>query len=203
MLLMESNKQTKTLVDRARDGDRSAFEELVNVNRPRLEALVRSRLGPHVQAQVSVEDILQETLLEAFRSLDRFRWQGERSFLRWLSGIAENVIRKEHRGLEQRRRVRLEPRRPEQASPSKEMRRNERFDRLERALRNLPDDYQQVIVLCRIEQLRVREIAESMNRSETAVRNLLMRALKQLRRSFGDTESLQLPPRSFTERSEP
>ena len=200
MLIMESSEHSEALVDRAQEGDRSAFEQLVEANRARLEALIRSRLGQHLRSEVEVEDVIQETLLQAFRSMARFRWQGEPSFVRWLGGIAENVIRKEHRGLEQRRKVRLEPRRAEQTSPSKNLRRHERFDRLERALKSLSDDHRQVIILARIEQLRVKEIALRMNRSETAVRNLLLRALKELQECFGDTESLQLPPRSLTER---
>ncbi len=202
MLVMESNEHSEALVGRAQEGDRSAFERLVEANRARLEALVRSRLSEHLRSEVEVEDVVQETLLQAFRSIERFRWQGEQSFVRWLGGIPENVIRKEHRGLEQRRKVRLEPRRAEQTSPSKNLRRHERFDRLEQALKSLSDDHRQVIILARIEQLRVNEIALRMNRSETAVRNLLLRALRELQESFGDTESLQLPPRSLTERTD-
>ena len=41
-----------------------------------------------------------------------------------------------------------------------------------------------------------------MNRSESAVKNLLLRALKELQESFGDTESLQLPRRSLGEGEE-
>ncbi len=194
--------ETKALVDRARNGERSAFEELVDFNRSRLEALIRSRLGPHLRPRVSVEDVSQETFLQAFRSIEQFRWQGEHSFIRWLVRIAENVIRKEHRSLVPPRKVRLQPPVKEQASPSKEMRRNERFDRLEDALSHLRDDHRQVIVLSRIEGLRIGEIARRMKRSESAVRNLLLRALKELRKSFGDTESLRLPSRSLNEGEE-
>ena len=95
MLIMESNEHSEVLVDRAQEGDRSAFEQLVEANRARLEALIRSRLGQHLRSEVEVEDVNQETLLQAFSSIARFRWQGEQSFVRWLGGIAENVIRKE------------------------------------------------------------------------------------------------------------
>ncbi len=44
----------------------------------------------------------------------------------------------------------------------------------------------------------MREIAERMNRSEEAVRQLLARALKKLKAGFGDTESLHLPDSSLT-----
>ena len=156
---------TETLVERARGGDHSAFEQLVEAERPRLEALVRSRLGLRLRSEVDVEDIVQETLLQAFRSIARFRWQGEQSFIRWLAGIAENVIRKEHRGWVQRSKVRLEPDPIEQTSPSKNLRRHERFDRLEQALKGLSEDHREVIILARIERLRVNDIARRMERS--------------------------------------
>jgi hypothetical protein len=41
----------------------------------------------------------------------------------------------------------------------------------------------------------MKEIARRLDRSESAVKNLLLRALKALRQSFGDTESLGLPDR--------
>ena len=199
---MEADARIRILVEEARTGSRESFDELVESNGHRLEALVRSRLGPQLRSEITVEDIVQETLLQAFRSIERFEWRGENSFVRWLAGIAENVLRKQYRGLEQRRRARLEPRREEDVSPSKDLRRHERFDRLKQALETLSDDHRQVITLARLEQLRVKEIADRMNRSESAVRNLLFRALKELRASFGDTESFHLPPRRLSEEAD-
>lgn len=43
--------------------------------------------------------------------------------------------------------------------------------------------------------MKVPEIAQRMNRSPNAVYKLLARALVELRRNFGDTESLTLPDR--------
>ena len=46
------------------------------------------------------------------------------------------------------------------------------------------------------------EVAARMNRSENAVRLLLARAAMKLRESFGDTESLHLPDRTFNTESD-
>jgi RNA polymerase sigma factor (sigma-70 family) len=73
------------------------------------------------------------------------------------------------------------------------MRREERWERLEKSLAALSPDHREVIRLARIEGLEVREIAARMGRTPSAVKNLLLRALKELKRSFGDTESLRLP----------
>ena len=48
-----------------------------------------------------------------------------------------------------------------------------------------------------IEGLKIKEIAERMNRSPAAVKQLLSRALVKLKASFGETESLHLPDREL------
>ena len=82
-------------------------------------------------------------------------------------------------------------------SPSRIARRGERFDRLAEALNRLSADHREVILLSRIEGLRMKEVAKRMNRSENAVLLLLSRGLKKLKESFGETESLHLPWRGL------
>ena len=72
--------------------DREAFERLVSRTRPRLRALLASRLAARVVLGVDVEDVYQETVLRVFKSLSKFEWRGEDSFVRWAGGIAEHVI---------------------------------------------------------------------------------------------------------------
>ena len=80
-------------------------------------------------------------------------------------------------------------------SPGRNLRRQERFDRLSKSVESLSPDYRIVIRLARIEGLKIGEIADRMNRSPSAVRNLLLRAMRELKKSFGETESLSLPDR--------
>jgi RNA polymerase sigma factor (sigma-70 family) len=77
------------------------------------------------------------------------------------------------------------------------LRREERFERLEKSLQSLSPDHREVILLARIEGLQIAAIAERLGRSKSAVKSLLLRALKELKRSFGDTESFHLPDRSL------
>ena len=51
--------------------------------------------------------------------------------------------------------------------------------------------------MSRIDGLRIKEIAERTGRSVDAVKQLLLRGLRSLKRNFGDTESLHLPDRAF------
>jgi RNA polymerase sigma factor (sigma-70 family) len=60
-------------------------------------------------------------------------------------------------------------------SPSKEMRRGERLDRLEAALRELNPDYRTAIQLVRIDGLPVKEAARRMKRTQKSVMHLRRR----------------------------
>lgn len=196
---MVNEPTIQSLVDCAGRGDREAFDELVNRFRGRLRESVerwsRFRMGP----RVDVEDVLQETFLRAFRSLDHFKCTEKddaEAFFRWICGIAKRALGDLFRKGSNREtpaasieRVSSEP------SQSKVLRREERFDRLQDALDKLPPDYRQVLVLSRLEGLSAQEIAQRMGRTPNAVYHLIVRALQLLREQFGDTESFHLPDR--------
>ena len=195
---MTDEKPIRSLVREAQAKDDAAFQELVARYRDRLEHQIKARMGQSLKAKtgVEVEDLLQETLMRAFSSIEKFRWQGKESFYRWLGSIAEHLIRN---AAQKKTWSRLEAKdvTATQEAPSKALRREERFDRLEKALGGLHADQRKAITLSRLEGLKVKEIAARMNRSEDAVHKLLARAVLNLRRSFGDTESLALPDRKF------
>ncbi len=187
------------LVEGARQGDRGAFDELVKGFGSRLRASVdrwtRFRLG----SRIDLDDVIQETFLRAYGSLDRFQFSEEdeaESFFRWLCGIAKRALGDLIRRAANREKpvssVGGEARGPSQ---SQVLRRGERLDRLQSTLDKLPSDYRQVLTLSRLEGLSAQEIADRMGRTPNAVYHLIVRALKLLREEFGDTESLHLPDR--------
>lgn len=188
------------LIERARSGDREAFEALLSPLRESLLERIRLRTGPALRGKIEPDDVLQETQLRALRSIGKFRWQGEESFRAWLEGIAVNFILHSAKTHARRREFQIvrDPHAPA-VTPSRQERRHERFDRLKKSIQALSPDHRTVIQLSRIEGLKVREIAERMGRSESAVKNLLFKATKKLRQSFGDTESLNLPDRHLEE----
>jgi len=198
--LMEKNFSSKDLFEAARAGDREAFERLVARDRARLRALVASRLSARLALDVDPDEVYQETLLRGLKDASRLEWRGEGSFLRWLGGIVENVILELARKRVREKKVALEGDLPAGGvSPSRAARREDRFDRLERSLDELSPDHRQVILLTRIQGLSFEEAARRMGRSSDAVKKLLYRALRELKESFGDTESLHLPDRSLAD----
>ena len=193
--VMKPDDSTRILVERARKGEREAFDALVGAQGAALREHAGKRIGRHLRSRVEVDDVVQETLGRAWKSIGGFRWTGEAAFLGWLKQISEHVIL--HLAARQGRdRIlyREEDRGGEGPTPSRALRREERLERLEEALGRLDPDYREAVRLVRIEGLQIREAARRMDRKPKAVMHLVSRGLKKLRENFGDTESLHLPP---------
>lgn len=194
---MIEHSRIQTLVEKTRRGDRDAFGELVRSCEGKLRSSVERLLGAGART-TEVDEAVQETLVLAFGAISRFEWKGEVSLFSWLSRIARNVVIDQAKDARRSRYIEFPDRLPAKSpSPSKVLRRGERFDRLEKAIAELPPDYREVLRLSQLERLKVKEIAVRMNRSEYAVKHLMARALRKLKQSFGDTESLSLPDRPF------
>jgi RNA polymerase sigma-70 factor (ECF subfamily) len=194
---MESQDHTEHLIQQARTGDRAAQDRLALEFRDRIDRYVRLRAGDHLRRKVEIEDVVQQTFAKAFTSLGQFRGRDGATFLRWLRGIAEHVIlelARYHRR-DQVLYMDHDEISPSDVSPSRGLRRNERFDRLQEALETLSPTYRDVVVMARLKGLRIDEIARRMDRSPNAVAHLLSRALVKLRKAFGETESFSLPAR--------
>ncbi len=179
------------LAARAVAGDPGALEALIETQLPRLRRHVEGRLGPRVRESIEGDDVVQETLLKACSAVESFVWSGEERFFRWLARIAEHVIWK----VSQKKRVTLvlEPVADRRTTPGTRAARKERRKRLERALADLSGDHREVATLTRIDGLPIAEVAARMNRTPNAVKKLLARALRELRRHYGDsTGSLRL-----------
>lgn len=219
---MSTWQQVSSLITRAKSGDSRAFDRLVREYSDRLGTHIRARAGRQLRQRYDVDDLRQETFMRAFQSIRQFRGDSQGTFWRWLLVIAEHVIQDHGRRLAAggglaRKEVSLEQKHPggqgeswtlesllEAAghSPSRGLRRDERFDRLKSVLNSLPPDYARVILLARVECLPMKEVAKRMQRSPEAASMLLLRALLNLKSAFGDTDSIHLPARSLEEEAD-
>ncbi len=195
--VMLNENRIEELLERARHGERPALDALDQEYRQDLIAFADSRLRPALRSSLGPEDVAQEALVKAFGALGRFEWRGESSFRSWLFSIAEHLIgnaaRKRSTAL-----ATLSIDAPgTDDSPSHAVRKQERFERLEQAMKELRPEHRQVIYLARIEGLKVAEIAKRMQRSPGAVHQLLARAMEQLKHRFGDTASMSLPDKAM------
>jgi RNA polymerase sigma-70 factor, ECF subfamily len=90
------------LIVRARAGDRDAFADLVLMHQARLRAAV----ARYVVCAEDVQDIVQESLIDAWRNLERY--DGDGGFGRWAWGICRNRMRNYHRSRRTRRSIALD-----------------------------------------------------------------------------------------------
>ena len=189
------------LINQAREGNSDALGDLLERYRHFISLLVRARFrGGRLQARVDSSDIVQDVLLRVSRHISTFEGSDQPAWEGWLRRIAEReVIRQfeHHRGAARRDIGREQPRgaatddAPSQllagwleasiTSPSLAMVRKEHAILISDAIRRLPEDYREVLILRHLEERPFAEIAERLDRSTGAVRILWVRALRQLR----------------------
>lgn len=184
----------ENLVERARRGDRDAFDLLVSRHLSRVWGLVWRTL----RHREDTEDVVQETFLTAYRSLPDFR--GESSFSTWLSRIAitralnhldrsAEKIRRASGPLEERHGL---PGRGAAANPGplapaavatplQELEARELRRRLAECLSRLPAAWRAILALRESESLAYEEIAGMLGIAVGTVRSRLARARLALR----------------------
>lgn len=188
---MEQVTSSHGLVERVKHGDHEAFSRLFEKYRTRLAVLVHYKLGPNLRRDADVDDVLQETLLRAYRDIAQFNCGSPGSFMSWLARIADHVMadmaraqnRKKRAGDHVPFRSESNPAGPEPAdyqTPSRIFTENESLRKFAYVLSRLPEDYRRVILLARVEGLTTSETAERMEKSNEAVSLLLHRALRRL-----------------------
>ncbi len=196
------SQKTQELVVLAKDGDKSALNQLYRVYGERVRWMVRFRMGSELRSHLESMDLVQDTLIQAFSGLDNFTYKNEGDFVRWLSKIAENSLRdnldKLHAGKRDiRREVPLDNYRPTTAggfvgtlgpikatTPSIIMSRKEDLNKLEKAIDKLRPEYREVIVLAKIEELPYNQIGDRLGKSTGAVKMLVSRAIVALASAF-------------------
>ena len=170
------------LVLRARDGDRAAFEELVR----RTSRLVFARLYLDTGSAHRAEDLLQETLLSAFRSLRNLA--DPAGFRPWLLAIAHNtLISAARRDARRKRAVPANADTPADAvaspgpGPEEAAGREEARHKVLAALRTLPDEYRLPLALRYLTGADYETIGEQLGLTNGSLRGFLHRGLKMLR----------------------
>jgi len=163
---VRAGEDDSALIERARSGDATAFDELYRRHRDRVYSICLNMCGNRDEAQ----DLLQETFVHACRGLAKFA--GRSSFTTWLFRIAVNVARDAAR---QRRRS------PDPL-PSAQAPDLTTVDHVRAVLARLRQEHRSVLVLRYSLSLSYQEIGESLHWSVDRVRATLHRA----RRAFKD-----------------
>lgn len=87
----------------ARAGDLAAREALFARYLAPVREIVARRLGRELRQFADIEDVLQESMLDAYGRIEHFRDEADGRFIHWLAQIVENNIRDLRRRFEVRR----------------------------------------------------------------------------------------------------
>lgn len=188
------------LLDAIRAGDRAAFDRLMAPELPVLERRAQELLDPRLRTILGADDLVQETLLHAYRYLVSRRLADVEALHKWLATILGNVAtsaRRRHLLTAKRSAepISLETRLgetsstgavalggaiPEQGtSPSLSAEKRELASYLPRLLEALRPEHREVIRLVKLGSKKVPEAAVALAKTEFATRKLLSRALEE------------------------
>lgn len=171
------------ILDAARDGDSSAFDELVRFYRSDLLRVTYRFTGNYEDAR----DVLQQVFIKVYRNIDR--WEPRAPFWSWLYRIAVN----ESLGYKKKEKRRYDVESPIEemlypdaasASPSpvEDVARREAERVVLNAIEKLPEQQRATFVLRYREQLSVKETAAVLGCAEGTVKANGYHAIRRLRK---------------------
>jgi RNA polymerase sigma-70 factor (ECF subfamily) len=193
----------EALIQRVRRHDGEALAEYLAQQRRRLLVHVEQRLRPGLRRKVDADDIVQETGIEAVRTLPQTDL-GDRDPFGWLCQIAERRIIDAHRRFFEAKKRKADREVPlgapggdsrgpglidllvaSMTTPSQAISRDHRIERFRQALAALPDEPREALRLRYLEGLPSKEVARRLNKSDGAVRVMLTRTIRRLQRQLG------------------
>jgi len=176
------------LMLRVREGDRSAFETLVEKYKQPVVNLVARTIGDLTEA----EDVAQHVFVQVYKSAHRYEVTAK--FSTWLFTIARNLSLNEIRRRSRHRADSLDetfsdddehPMRqaPDTRSfgPTDQLLQGELEAKVEEAIAALPEKQRTAMLMCRHEEFSYEQIAAVIGCSLSATKSLIHRARESLR----------------------
>lgn len=179
------------LIEQAQNGCQDSMCELFSHNEIRVKRFIERKIGN----SHTVEDILQESLIKAFQSIQNF--SGRSKFSTWIIGIALNVVRNHcNRSPEYKYDWVSDEHLMYQENDTYNIERQTMLDQsmseLIESFQNLPEQFKDVINMAAVDGLSYTEIAEKIGITPQAVKSRLFRARKMLRNDLEDDYLLSM-----------
>jgi len=173
------------LVHAAQKGDLGAFEQLVARHRDKIYARAFSMMRNEDEAL----DLSQDAWVKGWQRLTQF--QGESSFLTWMTRIVINLCLDQLRKLKRQRLESIEALEEDsggverqmptvEVNPTEGLERGELRNRIDAALGKLSNEHRTALVLHEFEELEYKEIAKRMNCSIGTVMSRLFYARRRM-----------------------
>lgn len=176
------------LVDNYLNGDKESGRKLYSKTFEILEKYVYKNTKGDIFCNEEQQDIIENTLYESINLLGRYNPK-KCAFSTFVIGIAKNKIREKARdkkktfqyefGYELIEQIPSEYNNPEYVLIKKE-----KIQAVQQALQLLSDDYKNVIQLRKLNKVSVKQVAQLMGKSESAVDSLYRRAISQFKENF-------------------
>jgi RNA polymerase sigma-70 factor (ECF subfamily) len=174
------------IIERILDGEKELFEILIRRNNQKLYRTIRS----YLKEDAEVEDVMQNSYIKAYTKLYQFR--KDALFSTWLIRIAINeaLARLKEKGKrydlsidsdtpQSNRVIHLPDER--ELNPQQKMIHNETQKLLEKAIDSLEPNYRIVYVLKEVEEMKIKDVAEALDISESNVKVRVHRAKTMLK----------------------
>ncbi len=186
-------------------GDKSAFAGIVRRYERRVAVTIKGVINEATREEIA--DLAQDVFLLAYRSLSSFR--GDAQFGTWVTRIAlRHCWRQAKRQRKRKANItsydagedgsaQLHERTSGDERTDKMVLAKERQQAVQRALRQLPEEFRTVLVMRSVEELPVEQVAESLEVSPGTVKSRLYRAREKMRDLLQGT-GLEFDP-SFVE----
>jgi RNA polymerase sigma-70 factor (ECF subfamily) len=179
-LLIDEKEQE--IISRAQSNPGS-FAPLYDHYFPKIYSYIYHR----VQNPQLAEDLVAETFYKALANIKKFKWQ-DRSFACWLYTIARNQVIDQFRRQEplplELDESKGELTAPVVNNPEEKVLSEVTKEELLKAIKTLSSEQQDALLLRFQEELKIKEIALILNKNEGAVKALLFRGLKNLRKKL-------------------
>ena len=166
------------LVELARKGDAEAFGLLYDHYQGSVYRFLYYRVGSVSLA----EDLTSETFFRALRSMSSFRWQGK-DFGAWLMTIARNLTTDHYKASRTRLESTTEDMSPHDSAtegPESAVLASLTNEALLTALKQLPAEQQECLIMRFLQGLSIAETAKVLGRSDGAIKQLQLRGVRNL-----------------------
>lgn len=170
------------LIEKATNGASEAFGLLYERYVKKIYNYIYYRTGNINDA----EDLTSRVFHRAFRHIESYNHRGI-PFSAWLYRIAHNLVANWYRDRSRKKEVTLEDHLPSTFHfdfPETALEQNQESEKMMKAIRKLPPERQQLIILKYVEGLSNADIGIIMRKSEGAIKSLYHRTLESLRKEI-------------------
>jgi len=167
----------KNLIERAIEGEAEAFGQLYDRYQPAIYRFIYLKVGQREEA----EDLTHQVFLKSWRNMTGYNFKGF-PFSSWLYSIARNQVIDHYRlkkdiiGLEAIAEI------GEDGNPHDVLDKQTNLAKVKLAILKLNGEQQDVVIMRFIDDLSVKETAMALDKSESAVKLLQHRAVKNLKK---------------------